>query len=163
MVRVAGKSCVLDAGEGRKSPPLPFIEVDEATARALIGTGVAVLVDESEAVAAEWAKSEADAREAAQAELAAYVAGQAEPESEGGPASEPEETVTTDSVPVTSVDGDRRQTIIEAFDLLEPEHFVAIGARKGRPKLNAVEDISGIRDLTVAEIDELFAARSAED
>lgn len=149
MVRVAGKNCVLDAGGGQKSPPLPFIEVDEETARALVGTGVARLVGEDDARAAEWAAAETEASEAAQAELAASVT---EPELDADDAQ-------ADEAPGDASDIDRRQAIVDAFDLLEPEHFVKTGARKGFPKLNAMEDITEIRDLTVAEIDELFAAR----
>lgn len=185
-MRIAGKGCVLDAGGDQKSPPLPFIEVDEDTARALIGTGVAVAFEGDDGLAAEWAESERKAAEEAQAELAANAA--AEVEAKRLTDEEAEEAARIAAAEADSkaaeeaerlaaeqggegreggeggndADAERKQTIADALELLEPEHLVKTGPRAGRPKVKAVEEISGINDLTPEEIDAVAAAKDAE-
>lgn len=180
LIKITGKGCVLDAGGDEKSPPKPFIEVDENTARSLIGTGVAILFA-GQVLAIEQAE-DAPAAEAGGDES------EPAPESRGGGDSgDPAAPDTTPVIgpndgalpPETAADpnasgdpdgdkggdeaaAERRQTIAEALELLEAEHFVKTGARAGKPKLSAMEEITGLRDLTVAEIDAVFGAQAAE-
>lgn len=59
--------------------------------------------------------------------------------------------------------GETNTEMADAIDLLDPlTGFVKNGARKGRPKVEAVADILG-RDVTIAEIDAAFIAKTATE
>jgi hypothetical protein len=55
----------------------------------------------------------------------------------------------------------REQLINEALDLVEADGLVTNGPRKGKPKVAAIEAITGLDDVTSAEIDAAIAARAA--
>jgi hypothetical protein len=160
---------VLIGPEGR-TPPLPFITVDADEGRALIAQKLAAEVtggdeaaDAAEAAAREAAEREAaeaaerEAREAAEREAAEAAAREAaERAAAAGP------NVSGDGEG-KGLDLERASTIAEALDLVEADGLVKTGDRKGRPKVEAIEEITGLADVTAAEIDAAIAAKESAD
>lgn len=152
-MRVRGKGAVLigtgEEGEVR-SPPEPYIEVSEDEGRALIGLGIAEEVDGEASVAglAEPEPLSAAAVEPAPAEPAPP----AETSTEGA-----EPSAAGDIEPAAPTE--RQDAISEVFEILDADDLVKTGERAGRPKVSAIEAATGFDDVTVAEIDALWAAR----
>jgi hypothetical protein len=205
MVRLTGNGFVLMGAEG-SSPPLPYIEVDENEARALIRSGDAILYAGSAELAAEWAEGERQASEDAQAALAAQATADAEAKAKADAESAAQAAAEADAKEKADADAQaeaerlvaeslangtplqvdegllvpggegeggeggqaddavaaRKQTIADALELVEDEHLVKTGARAGKPTLKAMEEITGLADLTVAEIDAVVADKAAE-
>lgn len=163
-IRVTGASAVLIGPEGR-TPPLPFITVDEAEGLALIAQKLATHYTGTDELDVD---PEAEAKAAAEAEPAPdTVTPPAEPEPE--PEAEPEPDPETAPAPNAPEGGEggtegasRAETIREALDLMEAGDLVKNGDRAGKPKVSAMEAATGINDLTAEEIDAAVAARDAE-
>lgn len=150
-MRVRGKGAIITGAEGR-SPPLPYIEVDDNEAKALIGLGVAERVEPDEAVAAETPEPEVvETPEPEPVEVDEVVQ---EPDEESPAATDPTEA---------DPDEARKADLNEAFELLGDEDFVKTGARAGRPKIASLEAATGFSDLTVDEVDALWSARGGAE
>lgn len=176
-MRVRGHECHLIGTEG-SSPPLPYIEVSANEGKALIGLGVAKAVTgeeldaeaEAETAAAEALAAEAQAledaaREEAEAELAALNAAE---EEAARLAAEAEANANEGEGEGDDSDGEedpaaaeRANTIAEALDLVEEAGLVKTGDRKGHPTVKAIEDITGLTDVTADEIDAAVAAKDS--
>lgn len=145
-MRVRGEKCVLDGGEGKKSPPLPFVDLPEDEALALIASGAA--------------KAYFEAGEEVTEEVTPEPV--VEPAVVQEPAIEPpaatEEPVVEEPV-VDTVD--RQATLIEHFELLSDEDFVKTGPRAGKPKVDVLKESTGFADLTAEEVDAAFALKDA--
>lgn len=137
-MKVRGRDCRLIGTEG-SSPPLPYIEVSDSEGAALIGRGHAEEVIGEDA---EPAKAPEKPKKAAKSE----------------PEPKPEPEVAKGA----PADPERVQTIVEGLDLVEPEHLEAEGDRAGKPKPEAIAEITGLADVTHAEVDAAVAAKAAE-
>ena len=147
-MRVRGKGATLHGAEGRHPPQLPYIELDDAEALALIARGVAVSVDELAA-----------APEPSVAPEPAIV-----PVVEVPPVQEPEAEIEPEVVqevgektePATS----RLDEIVEAIELLGEDDFVKTGPRAGKPKVAPLAGVLGF-EITAEEVDAAFALKDA--
>lgn len=152
-IRVTGAGSVLIGPEGR-TPPLPFITVDANEGRALIRLGNAKeYVGEGE--------GEAPAAPPALPAPPAWLP-KVTP-----PAPEPEKVSesTDEGTGAGEEEGGegRAETIAEALDLVEADGLVKTGDRKGKPKVSAIEAITGLTDVTAEEIDAAIAAKDAAE
>jgi hypothetical protein len=170
-MRVRGKGAVLIGHGGLQSPPEPFIEVSEDEGRALIGLGVAEEVDvvfvekTDETEAAE--KVDGEASDAGLAEPVTPSAAEETPPAETlEPAPPAEAEIADQGQPLEGTNdapvepAERDAAILEAFEILADADMVKTGEREGRPKVKAIEDATGFDDVTVEEVDRLWAARS---
>lgn len=151
-MRVRGEGCVLDGGEGKKSPPLPFVDLPDDEAISLIKAGIAKAFVEGEEVEVEVAFTPPEPEPVLvldaprEGENPAQVVVQE-------PAQEP---------PAAAVEPiDRQATLIEHFELLSPDDFVSTGPRAGKPKVSVMKDSTGFEDLTAEEVDAAFALKEA--
>lgn len=164
-IRVRGTGCVLIGPEGR-TPPLPFITVDEGEGNALIAQKLAALYTGEEP------EAEAPAEDEVTEEVAEEVTEEVTENAE-----EVVEEVTdevTENDTDTGGEGDdenggddpaveRANTIMEALDLVEEAGLVKSGDRKGKPTVKAIEEITGLEDVTADEIDAAIAAKDSAD
>lgn len=127
LVRAKGNRTL--AGEEGATPPLPYIEVDDAEGQRLIDLGHA---EEAQPMEAEPAPE----------------APPPPPPPPPPPASEPEPT---------KVDEDRATLIRDALDLVEADGK----GEDGKPTAKAIEEITGLADVTAEEIDAALAAHAA--
>lgn len=180
-MRITGAGCVIIGPEGR-TPPLPFVTVPTEEGDSLIALKLAIAFNgdapepevDAEAEAAALAAAEAEAaeaaaedalREEAEAELAALNAAEAEA---ARVAAEAEANANTGEGGDTNPgEGDaaaeRATTISDALDLVEEAGLVKTGERAGKPKVSAIEDITGLKDVTADEIDAAIAAKDSAD
>lgn len=126
----------LNGAEGA-SPPLPYIEVADAEAKALLQ-----LYPRNIVVVGEVAAS------VMQLQLAIVAA----------PA-EPAPVVVPDAVAQSTPD--RATEISDAIDLLEGDKIVKTGPRAGKPTVEAIAEILG-GPVTAEEIDAAVAAKEVE-
>ena len=173
---VRGKGAVIRGG-GLSSPPAPYIEVSDHEGRALIGLGVAEIVEAASGVSPSTVKvvqepvadqpaATGDAEAETQEPTVALTAGV--DTSEDGFAAdavdwsedEAEDAGPVDVSPAAGLT-ERDAGILEVFELLGDDDLVRTGARAGRPKVSAIEDATGLKDLTAAEIDPLWVNRVA--
>lgn len=140
-MRLRGITLTLTGTEG-STPPLPFIEVEDGEAEALLKSfpeGSIIVV------------SDEDGAEPAEPVEPAPVA----------PAEPPVAQVPSDSENSPSEDdaGDTNTfaEILDAVELLDADDFVKTGDRKGKPKVDAVAAILE-RDVTAEEIDSALAS-----
>jgi len=160
-MRVRGRGTVLKCG-GVKSPPAPFIELEDGEALALIGLGVAERV-EGELPAAEnhpeapAPEPEPETDPAASAEDAEEAPAEP-PAPPAGNSDEEPANLAHDQEPT-----EREQTITDAFELLAGDDLVKTGERAGRPKVSAIEDATGFKDVTADEVDALWANREGAE
>lgn len=182
-MKVRGKGTVLIGLEGR-SPPLPFIEIEDGEGEALIALGLAVEVSDEEAELAQVEEAPADdqveepaqpsipvtdtaAQAKVDADIAADHAAEASEEASEEGSEAPAEESTDDNVGAGEPDqggqeGETRAELIaEALDLVEADGLVKNGDRAGKPKVSAIEAITGLTDVTADEIDAAVAAREA--
>lgn len=139
-MRVRGEGCVIDGGKGGKSPPEPFVDLPDDEALSLIAAGVAKAYVEGEVT-----------------EEVAFVPPQ------------PEAPLILDATPVVQEPAvespaaatDRQATLIEHFELLSDDDYVATGPRAGKPKVSVMKESTGFDDLTAEEVDAAFALREA--
>lgn len=136
---VRGKGATLHGPEGR-SPPLPFIEVDDAEGERLIARGLAVAVEAPEPAPEEPAKQSKTPKAA---ETAPKV-----PE----PPQAPENAAAA---------VERAETILHALDLVEESQRDDSGPRQGMPTIAAIAEITGLADVTAEEIDAAVAKHAA--
>ena len=144
-MRVRGKGVVLHGAEGA-TPPLPYIELDDAEALALIAKGVAVAVDELAAAPEPSVAPEPVIVPAVEVQLAPEPVVQPEPEVVQEPANEP---------PAASA---RLLEIVEAIEILDDDDFVKTGARAGKPKVAPLAGVLGY-EVTAEEVDAAFALK----
>lgn len=123
-------------GPEGSSPPLPYIEVEDAHAERLIARKLAEEVsDEEPSVESPAAPVE---------EPAKTEEPPAGGPAEGGPAS-------------NKVEDDRETLIRDALDLVEADGR----DEAGKPTAKAIEEITGLANVTVEEIDAALAAHAA--
>jgi hypothetical protein len=136
-MRVCGKGAVLIGTEG-SSPPLPYLTVDDNQGATFVRLGIAVEVSD---------------------DVAAPVEPVVEPvvEAPVEPVVEP----VVEAPVVETKEETREEAISAALDLVEEDGLVKTGARAGKPKVSAIEAITGLNDVTVEEIDAALAAREA--
>lgn len=152
-MKVCGKGATIVGKEGR-TPPLPFVTVSESEGHALIGLGVA------EKVEAEDAPTEAPPAPASPPKVTKAAKSESPPAPPPPPAEEPEKAPEeAPKAPEGAPDPARVQTIVEGLDLVEPEHLETEGDRAGKPKPEAVAEITGLTDVTHAEVDAAIAAK----
>lgn len=159
-MRVRGKNAVLIGAEGR-TPPLPFIEVTEEEGLSLIGLGVAEEAHGAADVAAPAAEPESagEASDAGLAEPAPAEPGASSVDSLAEVVTPPADATSADEAPSGNAASDRDEAILEAFELLTDEDLVKTGERAGRPRVSAIEEATGFTDVSVEELDRLWAAR----
>lgn len=224
-MRVTGKGCVIEGEGGRRSPPEPFVEIDDAeaaelvalklaapyrdadeTPAALFGSSVLpalVAVGDAEiqlgdivrraagnATADDWnALPEGERDTLIEAALNAMrleagrladnslptppaddaAAGVGDTAMSGGAADDTDASGdaarddTAGTGDAEAIDANRAQAITDAIELLEDEHRVKTGPRAGLPKVSAIEEITGLSNVTADEIDAIVAALSAAD
>ena len=144
-MRVRGKGVVLHGAEGN-SPPLPYIELEDAEALALIAKGVAVAVGELAAAPAPSAAPEPVIVPAVEVAPVQEPEPKSEPEVVQEPANEP---------PAASA---RLLEIVEAIEILDDDDFVKTGARAGKPKVASLAGVLGY-EVTAEEVDAAFALK----
>jgi outer membrane biosynthesis protein TonB len=161
-VRVCGKGATLRGPEG-SSPPLPFLNVTDQEGETLIRLGIAVRVaDEDVEAPAEAPKPKAPPK--AKVEAPAPPPPPAEETPPPPPPEAPVEAPKVEAEPAPKAEGnaeDRAETILHALDLVEPNGMEAEGDRKGKPTVQAIQEITGLSDVTVEEIDAAVAAHGA--
>lgn len=174
-MRVRGKGATLIAGEELRSPPLPFLDLDDTEALALIGIGVAeevkedgssleqpepdhVVIDTPAGDSGDSGTNPAPAVEGAPA--ADAVADEASVGADGGASQEPEASATGSTPSADASASERQVNIRDMFELLDANDLVKTGARAGKPKVSAIEEATGFTDVTAEEIDALWDARA---
>jgi hypothetical protein len=146
-MRVRGKGVVIHGAEGA-TPPLPYIELDDSEALALIARGVAVAVDEL-AAAPELSVAP---------EPVIVPAAEVAPVQEPEPQTEPEVVQEPAEKPQAATP--RLEEIAEAIELLDDDDFVKTGARAGKPKVAPLASVLGY-EVTADEVDAAFALKDA--
>lgn len=146
-MRVRGRGAVLHGAEGA-TPPLPYIELDDAEAQTLIALGYAEAVDELAA-----------APEPSVAPEPVIV-----PVVEVAPVQEPEPEIEPEVVQEPAEKSpaapSRLDDIIEAIELLDEDDFVKTGVRAGKPKVAPLAGVLGF-EVTAEEVDAAFALKDA--
>jgi hypothetical protein len=157
-MRVRGKGATLDAGEGLRSPPLPYLDLDETEALALIGIGLAEAVEDEDEVPAAEPEPEPVVEPVVEPEPVTEPepVEQASVGADGG-ASQESEASASDSNPPTNTE--RQAAIAEVFEILADDDLVKTGPRAGHPKVSAIEAATGLTGITAEEVDALWAAR----
>ena len=174
-MRLRGNGLTLTGAEG-KSPPLPFITVDDGEGEALLSLypksiiRVDDVADEPRAPGGDDGDGEGlHANEATIIEQAHPNSGQPADEGHGGLGDQSgeggdgqvDEVASAAEAADQSVADKRFNEIADAIDLLDTASFVATGPRKGRPKVKAVEEIIGY-DVTMEEVDQVFLSTRAD-
>ena len=144
-MRVRGRGAVLHGAEGA-TPPLPYIELDDEEALALIARGVAEAVDEL--VAAPEPSTASEPVIVPVVEVA--------PVQEPEPQTEPE--VVQEPADETPAATPRLEEIAEAIDILDDDDFVKTGVRAGKPKVASLAGVLGY-EVTAEEVDAAFALK----
>lgn len=164
-MRLSPKNCTLTGAEG-SSPPLPFIEVDDAEGAALVAIGVATIYGNDGQTAVEpptpvVSDPGPDAVDIEPDVTAAELGVNAEPEpDEPSVGAEQPAAGESSDEPAAAELTERQAAIAEVFDILEAGDLVKTGARAGKPKVSAIEAATGLADVTADEVDALFDART---
>jgi outer membrane biosynthesis protein TonB len=151
-VRVCGTGATLHAPEG-SSPPLPFVTVSDAQGANLIRLGLATRVADDVEAPVEAPKPTPKPAAAPKSKAAPAEA----PPPPPAPAPAPAEETKVEEPKAD----DRAETILHAIDLVEPDGFETEGDRKGKPTVQAIQEITGLSDVTVEEIDAAVVAHGA--
>lgn len=163
-MKVRGNGCVIVGLEGR-TPPLPHITVSASEGRALIAQNLAVEVDADDAgaeVPGPEQQPEPTPEPAPEPTPEPQPEPTPEPEPEPQPEPQPEPEAAPEPTPESTAIAEDRATLIgDALDLVEGDGLVKSGERTGKPKVAAIEDITGLSDVTTQEIDAAIAAKDA--
>jgi type IV secretory pathway VirB10-like protein len=151
-VRVTAKGCVL-IGEAGNCPPLPYLEVTDDEGHALIGAGHALEYTE-------------EGQEEPAAPPPPPAAKTKKAETPPPPPPPPADTPPPPPPPANGTEeghqaDDRAETILHALDLVETDGLETEGDRQGKPTVAAIEAITGLADVTTAEIDAALAAHAS--
>lgn len=176
-MRLRGTGMTIEGVEGR-SPPLPFVTVNDAEGAVLLSLYPKNAVEvEGDVISELAALGESTPKPFALPIEPVAVVGIADGDqvgivdddaivpavvdgAESAPTGDPE--ITPEPEDGGNESATREQAIADAIDLLGDNDFVMTGLRKGKPKVDAVNDIVGDdADVTAGEIDAVFANREA--
>jgi outer membrane biosynthesis protein TonB len=151
-VRITARDCVL-IGEAGHCPPLPYLEVSDDEAQALIGLKLAAEYEGQDEPAAPPPPPPAKTKKA-------------ETPPPPPPPPPPPDTPPPPPPPANGTEeghqaDDRAETILHALDLVETDGLETEGDRQGKPTVAAIEAITGLADVTVEEIDAALAAHAS--
>jgi Ca2+-binding RTX toxin-like protein len=178
-MRLRGIGMTLEGAEGVKSPPHPFIEVEDGEAETLLALypkGVAVVGDDDSEEPDDDTTTGSEGPETIDGAAGDDTLGSGDGSDtlaggEGGdtlPGSEGGDTVvgaTGGDTLAGGTGGDRVEhptDLVDAFELLEADDFVKTGDRKGKPSVTAIKNIVE-RDVSAEDIDAAWDARQAAE
>lgn len=147
---IVGKNGTVQGLNGA-SPPLPFIEVEDAEAQTLIDRGYAIAYvgDDAPEIAVDPV-IEPVIEPVVDPVVDPVIEPIVEPVAEPAPVNEPLFGET--EVAAGDAEEALKLEIISALDLLDEDDFVKTGERAGKPKVSAINAILGY-DVTAGDVD----------